>query len=59
MDLRIFSSNEAIIQRGGYPEHWAVQGQNSKQFYDGYITSYIERDVRSMIQIESLRAPIR
>ncbi len=47
--------NDTMVQRGGYPELWASPGQTSKQFYDDYVTSYLERDVRSMIQIESLR----
>jgi predicted AAA+ superfamily ATPase len=45
----------ALPQRGGYPELWVNPTQDTQQFFDDYITTYLERDVRSIIQIESLR----
>lgn len=42
------------ILQGGYPEVHA-QAKNAEKFFANYIASYIERDVRSLINIKSAR----
>ncbi|MCX6131300.1 MAG: AAA family ATPase, partial [Proteobacteria bacterium] len=42
------------ILRGGYPELYA-ESKDAERFFGSYIASYIERDVRSLINIKSAR----
>jgi predicted AAA+ superfamily ATPase len=44
---------ERIIQ-GGYPELHA-KGLDPERFYSDYVATYIERDVRQVLQVKSLR----
>lgn len=41
---------------GGYPELWAEPMLNRKQFYQDYMITYLERDLKKILAIESLRA---
>ena len=41
--------------RGGFPELWANPEIDSVSFYNSYIASYLERDVRQLLQVGSLR----
>jgi uncharacterized protein len=43
-----------LIYRGGYPELWE-RDLAPDRFYADYATTYLERDVRSAIQVRSLR----
>lgn len=49
------SSIEEIILRGGFPELWANKNISMSDFYRSYIASYLERDVRGILEIANLR----
>ena len=42
------------MQRGGYPELQA-RGLDAERFYSDYLATYLERDVRSVLGVRSLR----
>lgn len=44
------------IWRGSYPDVVATQGEYWQQFYESYVTTYIQRDVRDYLRIENLAA---
>ena len=44
------------IWRGSYPQVVVDKGKNWHRFYQSYITTYIERDVRSYLKIDNLVA---
>lgn len=44
-----------IVVRGGFPEVSARDDLNRNLFYQSYIATYLERDVRSMLQVGQLR----
>ena len=46
---------EAAIVRGGFPELHANPKIDSTAFYNSYLATYLERDVRSLTHIGSLR----
>lgn len=46
---------ETRILRGGYPELWANTELDARAFYSSYVATYLERDLRSMLQVGSLR----
>lgn len=50
-----FSNVGDILWRGGYPELWAHEHINPEQFYEAYIQTYLERDLRQIINVTSLR----
>lgn len=41
--------------RGQYPALWRVREFPSADFYAGYVATYLERDVRQILNIASLR----
>jgi predicted AAA+ superfamily ATPase len=43
-----------LLWKGGYPETWAEK-LNIHDFFDDYIQTYIERDLRQIINVTSLR----
>ena len=43
------------IVRGGFPELWRNTELSSNLFYSSYLATYLERDVRQLINITSLR----
>jgi predicted AAA+ superfamily ATPase len=45
----------ALVQRGGYPELWVEQRQSTRRYYSDYFNTYLERDVRSELNVNSLR----
>lgn len=50
-------SNEDLwkrIHRGSYPELWANKNLDWEKFYDSYVQTYIERDVRDLTQVGDL-----
>lgn len=49
------TSLEATIVRGGFPELHANPEIDSALFYNSYIATYLERDVRSLSSVGSLR----
>lgn len=46
---------ETAILRGGFPELWANPDIDPVAFYNSYIATYLERDVRSLANVGSLR----
>jgi predicted AAA+ superfamily ATPase len=48
-------SVEEIIVRGGFPELHANAEIDTSAFYNSYIATYLERDVRSLANVSSLR----
>jgi len=46
---------EAAIVRGGFPELYANPDIDSVAFYNSYLATYLERDVRSLANVGSLR----
>ena len=46
---------EAAIVRGGFPELYANPDIDSAAFYNSYLATYLERDVRSLTNVGSLR----
>ncbi len=49
------SGLEATIVRGGFPELHANPDIDSVAFYNSYLATYLERDVRSIANVGSLR----
>ena len=45
----------SIIVRGGFPELYANQDIDTVAFYSSYLATYLERDVRSLAHVGSLR----
>lgn len=43
------------IVRGGFPELWASPDIDGPAFHNSYLATYLERDVRSLAQVGSLR----
>jgi predicted AAA+ superfamily ATPase len=46
---------EAAILRGGFPELYANQDIDAVAFYNSYLATYLERDVRALANVGSLR----
>ena len=40
------------IIKGSYPELYSIDEINRKKFYEAYITTYIERDIRQLINVQ-------
>ncbi len=49
------STVEAAILRGGFPELHANPDIDTAAFYNSYLATYLERDVRSLTNVGSLR----
>jgi predicted AAA+ superfamily ATPase len=49
------TSVEAAIVRGGFPELYANPDIDLAAFYNSYLATYLERDVRAMTNVGSLR----
>lgn len=45
----------SILSRGFYPELWRQPGLDRNAFYSSYLASYLERDVRQILNVHSLR----
>ena len=46
--------DDAVV-RGGFPELWANLDIDLVAFYSSYLATYLERDVRSLANVGSLR----
>jgi predicted AAA+ superfamily ATPase len=46
---------ESAIVRGGFPELYTNPGVDSVAFYNSYLATYLERDVRDLANVGSLR----
>jgi uncharacterized protein len=49
------SQSKAYLWKGGYPELWAEPDLNPWDFYDDYIQTYLERDLRNILKVRDLR----
>ncbi|MDJ0762605.1 MAG: ATP-binding protein [Myxococcota bacterium] len=51
------SDAEDFIWRGGFPELWATPDApvSRDRWYQGYLATYLERDVRSLLNVTNLR----
>ncbi|MFW7378355.1 MAG: ATP-binding protein [Oligoflexus sp.] len=46
---------EEILIRGFFPELWRNMNMDPTEFYRSYVATYLERDLRQIIQVTSLR----
>jgi uncharacterized protein len=46
---------EEVMWRGGYPELWRVPDLPPRDFYASYLSTYLERDVRQLVNVTNLR----
>ncbi len=46
---------ESMILRGGFPELWRLPDFPAASFFGAYLASYLERDVRHILNVGSLR----
>lgn len=46
---------ESLIVRGGFPELWTDLARPTNLFFDSYIATYLERDVRQILAVGNLR----
>jgi len=51
------SSHADLLWRGGYPGLWAdaASAPDRDRWYQGYVATYLERDVRNMLNVSRLR----
>ena len=45
----------AVMARGQFPELWRVPDLPARDFFQGYLATYLERDVRQILRVGSLR----
>lgn len=48
-------SMEEMLVRGGYPAVWTNDGSQCRQIIENYINTYVERDVRRLMEVKDLR----
>lgn len=48
------TSTNALILNGGYPHIWAIPNYPRYAFYKNYYATYVERDVRQIINIKDI-----
>ncbi len=48
-------STEDVVFRGGYPELYDEPSLDQREYYRSYLATYLERDVRSLLKVGSLR----
>lgn len=46
---------ETVLLRGGYPELHQKPAYPHSDFYSSYVSTYLERDLRSLLKVSSLR----
>jgi hypothetical protein len=46
---------EEIVQRGGFPELYENLDIDARGYFQSYVATYLERDLRSQLQVGSLR----
>lgn len=55
LDFDSHYTTEALIIRGGYPELYANPELDPAVYYRSYMSTYLERDVRQLLNVTSLR----
>ena len=46
---------EDYLWKGGYPELWSTPSVNQVLFFESYLQTYLERDLRQIINVKNLR----
>ncbi|MFA7257112.1 MAG: ATP-binding protein [Kiritimatiellales bacterium] len=46
---------ESCLWKGGYPELWANQKLTAQMFYEAYIQTYLEKDLRAILNVSNIR----
>ncbi|HEX9135944.1 MAG TPA: ATP-binding protein [Nitrospirota bacterium] len=54
-NARLLTSLEDYISRGGFPALYAGEKGNPRHWYPSYVATYLERDVRNILRVGSLR----
>lgn len=50
----LINNRRDLLWKGGFPELWA-ENLDAKEFFDDYIQTYLERDLRQIINVTNLR----
>ncbi len=50
----LLANRRDLLWRGGFPEIWA-ENLDASDFFDDYIQSYLERDLRQILKVTNLR----
>ncbi len=50
----LIRNSRNLLWKGGFPELWA-ENLNPKEFYEDYIQTYLERDLRQILNVTNLR----
>ncbi|MBI3818641.1 MAG: ATP-binding protein [Planctomycetes bacterium] len=53
-ELKSFSENE-ILWRGGFPQLYRDPQTPAREFFQSYVATYLERDVREILRVGNLR----
>ena len=53
-DTELLKIRSDLLWKGGFPEVWA-ENLNVIDFFDDYVQTYLERDLRQMLNVTSLR----
>ncbi|MBI4904343.1 MAG: ATP-binding protein [Acidobacteria bacterium] len=53
--LRTDADYPLILHRGMFPELWRLREMDTLAFYSSYVSTYLERDVRQVLNVSSLR----
>jgi len=48
-------SIEGLIRRGGFPELWRLPDFPAEAFFGAYLSTYLERDLRQLLNVGNLR----
>lgn len=51
---RLLSNKKDLLWKGGFPELWA-ENLNPNEFYADYIQTYLERDLKQILNVTNLR----
>ena len=49
-----FQETEAALWLGGYPELWSNAGIDTIDFFESYIRTYLERDLKQIVNVRNL-----
>ncbi|MFV2056697.1 MAG: ATP-binding protein [Thiohalomonadales bacterium] len=56
-EIRVNKINiDQYILKGGFPELWANPHIETQQFFQDYVLTYLERDLKKMLEVSDLRA---
>lgn len=58
LELKHYFDKNALLElpwRGGYPEVWSNEKLSREDFFESYIQTYLERDLKAIIDVTNLR----